>query len=927
MSRMRWGGGGDYSSLFAALYQQQENKAKQDEADLKAEQSAEDADMFDQWQQGLISDDQILAYIDRRVAETAGDPKQHQKWVEAQRSYRESIADNQALTAYQSGGSINDYIAYLQGKLGRMVSNSNEYRTIQQKLTQLMDQRASEDVQWRAKVISDGISSGKYTYKDLLKVYQDALKTARPGSDLRTQLETAISDVKAQLTQGEVQGELAKIQYQYDSGSISGKEAGRRLRGVAEKYYKGDPAQYYKMLSAAVDFEKAKAKGSGTGGSTKAINASIDVLQSQERRFNDIISQWNDGASTAIDMATGDEIPDTPAYRAAVAKAALDNFDKLAATYTTKGDHSAASGALARKTTFIRQKIQPYNTLDDAEQLRQMLVAAGGRLNAAEKNPDPQAMLNVGVEIAMDLREFARGLTQKGGYSPDRPIAAQAGPTALPMTQQPVEKFVQEVLAAAGAIEAAAQAGNAQAVNSMLETVFAKQTTGTYLPDTLLTQIGTKLGQASELVQGLKDGSRAYAVDGQGGIYVVPSVPVTVSQMDPTTGATTLGTATRPNIDPGKDGKLVRVVINVNGVPTSAWAVARPAAPYNVYTAAKTIETDDQKLIPGAAIPDSIVAWAKKTEVKGTGQTYWEQWVAEGSIEKAPADMGLYLVEMPGYTDSDGATYKPTQYWLDSKTGYYYKGDTPIQWANLNADGTVKVGDDGRPSMNWQPYGTAGGTPMIYVGNDPKAMQQLFDSGAFGKVDLLHRGWNGEVDPESLHSDDPFAFYDPYPAASRVGGALDWQKWTKPKDDADWLDPFMKMAKIAQAKETALLSGQTGFTVGQQSADNPVAGLVGMVANLVSLGKNIQTQATAPIPAAPTYTPPTAPTAPFVPSPTVPGALTIPKISSGPTTVPSVKGRVYDEGRPQEDPITVIKPIDLPKQTQSAAALHKNVAL
>ena len=87
-------GGGDYSGLFADLYQQQENEAKRLEAETKAQQAADDQDAYDQWKNGLTSDEEWLAYIARRRDETVAEPKEHEKWVKLERQYTRSIADN-----------------------------------------------------------------------------------------------------------------------------------------------------------------------------------------------------------------------------------------------------------------------------------------------------------------------------------------------------------------------------------------------------------------------------------------------------------------------------------------------------------------------------------------------------------------------------------------------------------------------------------------------------------------------------------------------------------------------------------------------------------------------------------------------------------------------------------------------------------------
>lgn len=83
--RRGFGGSGDYSGYFSSLYQGQQQEAK-------AKQDAEDQDALDRWENGLMADDEWLAYIANRiVAET--DPKRKQKWVTAQRKYTTVIAE------------------------------------------------------------------------------------------------------------------------------------------------------------------------------------------------------------------------------------------------------------------------------------------------------------------------------------------------------------------------------------------------------------------------------------------------------------------------------------------------------------------------------------------------------------------------------------------------------------------------------------------------------------------------------------------------------------------------------------------------------------------------------------------------------------------------------------------------------------------
>src|SRR5687768_3496800 len=107
MAMISFGGGGDPSNIFASLNRQflQDIEALAERASSRSEEAkdTEDRDMFDQWQNGIVDDEAWLAYIAKRVEETAGDPKEHQQWVETQREYTDSISDNKMEFAYENG--------------------------------------------------------------------------------------------------------------------------------------------------------------------------------------------------------------------------------------------------------------------------------------------------------------------------------------------------------------------------------------------------------------------------------------------------------------------------------------------------------------------------------------------------------------------------------------------------------------------------------------------------------------------------------------------------------------------------------------------------------------------------------------------------------------------------------------------------------
>jgi len=98
--RAGFGQANDYSNLFAGLYQSYisytESEARQLEQKNTERQSAKDSEMFDKFNQGEISGEELLAYIRGRIADSKTDPTELAKWQNALRDYGNSIADQKA---------------------------------------------------------------------------------------------------------------------------------------------------------------------------------------------------------------------------------------------------------------------------------------------------------------------------------------------------------------------------------------------------------------------------------------------------------------------------------------------------------------------------------------------------------------------------------------------------------------------------------------------------------------------------------------------------------------------------------------------------------------------------------------------------------------------------------------------------------------
>ena len=109
MSRADWGGGGDLSGLFGSLVNEYQNRVeaatKREIADAEAEQKVNDAEKYDQWKNGLITDEAWLAYIQERVTTTASDVDKtdHENWVTMLREHTQAISDSQTEQGFSEG--------------------------------------------------------------------------------------------------------------------------------------------------------------------------------------------------------------------------------------------------------------------------------------------------------------------------------------------------------------------------------------------------------------------------------------------------------------------------------------------------------------------------------------------------------------------------------------------------------------------------------------------------------------------------------------------------------------------------------------------------------------------------------------------------------------------------------------------------------
>ena len=299
MGRASFGGAGDYSGLFASLYNQSESEAKRatEAAATRSKQALAAADdlAFSDWESGKISDDDLLAYIERRVSESAGDPTESARWLKVQEQYRVQIADSKAESAYAAGGDLADLIQYYEAKMAGKQEDSGGYRAAQQRVIQLRDQASEE----RFSNELNSLLERRASSKEVLDFYGKWKQLARPGSSLENKVDNAYTEKKAQNVLEDAETKMAKLQFDYTRGKISAAKYYNGIRDAASVYQTSDPVRYYQVLQSAF---KTKQEGAGGGGGGSAVTSTLNSIIK-------LVDQWEaaqvNGSATMFNPLTG----------------------------------------------------------------------------------------------------------------------------------------------------------------------------------------------------------------------------------------------------------------------------------------------------------------------------------------------------------------------------------------------------------------------------------------------------------------------------------------------------------------------------------------------------------------------------------------------------------------------------------------------
>jgi hypothetical protein len=256
----RWlggfGGSGDYSGVFASLYSLQQDSQK-------AQQDADDADAADKWSNGLMSDDEWLAYIRTRIdaegqSEAAG-AVGHLRSASTASSSPTTRPSSRIRTAGRSTSSI----AYYETAAGR--PSRQELERVPRPpahLNDLLDKRAGDDsIQDQARRSDHRrINKGTKTYGDLQQLLRaPPVKESRPNSDLKKSSRSRLKHVDETDPDEPSRGLLREAPVPVRRRQALGRQVVRQVEAPQDgpnQFKDNDPKRYYQILEAAVQLDK-----------------------------------------------------------------------------------------------------------------------------------------------------------------------------------------------------------------------------------------------------------------------------------------------------------------------------------------------------------------------------------------------------------------------------------------------------------------------------------------------------------------------------------------------------------------------------------------------------------------------------------------------------------------------------------------------
>ena len=763
MGRASFGGAGDYSGLFASLYNQSESEAKRatEAAATRSKQALAAADdlAFSDWESGKISDDDLLAYIERRVSESAGDPTDSARWLKVQEQYRVQIADSKAESAYAAGGDLADLIQYYEAKMAGKQEDSGGYRAAQQRVMQLRDQASEE----RFSNELNSLLERRASSKEVLDFYGKWKQLARPGSSLENKVDNAYTEKKAQNVLEDAETKMAKLQFDYTRGKISAAKYYNGIRDAASVYQTSDPVRYYQILQSAF---KTKQEGSGGGGGGSAVTSTLNSIIK-------LVDQWEaaqvNGTATMFNPLTGQVETITADKIKKYDNQFIKGATNMASAYKAGGNNGAAADIYSKIGGFIASHVQVHVGFEQTDRLNLLLSNGISSMNNALDSNDVYAPEKVAKELQGQISTWAKGLSYKP-LEEGQTEADPYGPRRLP-TQELLDWAAQADIALGIFSNPASTESQKSAAMDMIDNALSQnQNVDPRLSSVIgdlskvfVEQVLVPTGDVSKVTDALRSGKATEFYDANSG-------RVSVAFVQPT--STTRG-------EKAPDGSVTMKPVIENVLVD---ALGKPLLQGGQIIADVLIDVNDAvRKMPVIISPANLPiynAFYNSGKKKGNP-------VTQDDLNKA--------------TEADfltGGTYTvkpiPTQAYsmLDSKTGktWYYMptiNGQPGGWVEMDQ---LKFGSDALQFGNFTIVSTDKSgvvvppftkiLPAVYIGSNPESAQNILDKDPSLRGSLVQVDGTGNIVPTS----DTSGFYYSPSTYGKIG--------TSPRDQLNTRDSW-----------------------------------------------------------------------------------------------------------------------------------------
>ena len=771
MALVSFGGGGDPSGLFASLNRQhlQDIEALAERATNRAAErsDAEDRDMFDKWQNGLIDDDAWLDYIEERVVETAGDPEEHQRWIETQREYATSIADNKMEFAYENGtATINQVISYYKDRLSDMDKDSQAYREITKRLNEYVDKRNGDDIQSGAQDITDRIVMGKATIGDLIKFYQSRLSGLRKNSSLYEQIQQEIRDLQSR-----------QIEQQYTGTGGSGgggggggrrRSSGRRSSGGGGDW--GTTSQQYAAATASgivphnsvvgAALEERDNRGVSLearqfGGVLPGLSESDsdDYIQGARAHADYMLGQFADPNSDSIilDPNTGQEWENTPENAQIWAYEYIDLSEMRARGQETGRNQDYSISRAARNDIGEAVlKAQQANAIPLEEAEHRVTADYRRQLALAEQSGDPVNVMRVNSSFGRIFSKMGENsFVDARRVRRRRPDARELRPVVERAPEGIAERLIAtgQLLTAYGSGDGTAIMQAQQQYRQLPDFDFDLVDTGPEswadLDAGVLPASNSPAAMsvvAARMRDGVESGSymRVYDPANPGdGIAIVPTA--VTQHFNPLTGQNEGSRAPiSASFDPSRGDRWERIYTDDrNGNPVETWVISREVPiGLSTFVAGSGFEFNGTRYQSGTMLTESVLAGLTDTELK--------QMMDSGQIKLGPAGTVRSYSYRYGNTTVRAYWNEELQMWSDIP--YMRQG---LNLKGVNGTLAVVMTDDGGLGGHLRSYGHLQARPVQYHGKNPQKFQEMVDN---GEIEIPHWGFRvdetGEVTPE-----------------------------------------------------------------------------------------------------------------------------------------------------------------------------------